>query len=518
MTALKGSNTTLRGFYLISSIIATGFTLLIICSAALLFRQEERTSMALARNEAAATFNKDQAFRSWATMHGGVYVPVTEITSPNPNLSHIPERDITSPSGRRLTLMNPAYMMKQTMMVYHDLYGIVGHITSLKPLNSGNAPDPWERKALEAFGRGKKEVTEVIESNGKLYFRFMKPMITQEGCLKCHGLQGYATGDIRGGVGVMVPMASYLAHEKSNKALLGLSFLFVWLLGMTGIGFGFIKARSGILEQKSGEDEIRRLNSELEQRVNERTIQLSAINQELEAFSYSVSHDLRAPLRSIDGFSQALLEEYGGELDTQGSDYLKRVRDATQHMGQIIDDLLKLSRMTRSEMTAEEVNLSENVRAITVKLRESEPQRQVEFIIEENLVALGDERLLRVALENLLGNAWKFTGKQHNAVIEFGMTTCGGRSAYFVRDNGAGFDMAYADKLFNPFQRLHSDHQFPGTGIGLATVKRIVNRHAGRVWAEGEPEQGATFYFTLSLIDGKNRGSDRYGEKTADRG
>jgi PAS domain S-box-containing protein len=234
-----------------------------------------------------------------------------------------------------------------------------------------------------------------------------------------------------------------------------------------------------------------------EEALTKRTADLEAANRELEAFAYSVSHDLRAPLRSINGFSQTLQEDYSDKLDAEGKDSLERIVAATWRMGQLIDDLLNLSRMTRIEMTYGKVNLSENARKIAGKLKDAEPQRLVEFTIAEDLVAYGDERLLRVALENLLGNAWKFTGKLPRTEIEFGASMLDGRAAYFVRDNGAGFDMAYADKLFNPFQRLHSVSQFPGTGIGLATVKRIVNRHGGQVRAEGESGKGATIYFTL---------------------
>jgi len=232
--------------------------------------------------------------------------------------------------------------------------------------------------------------------------------------------------------------------------------------------------------------------------LRERTTQLEAANQELEAFSYSVSHDLRAPLRSLDGFSQALLEDCSDRLDAQGKEYLQRVRTASQRMAKLIDDLLDLSRVTRSEMRVESVDLSALARGIAAELQRREPARTMEFEIAPKLVARGDEGLLRVVLENLLGNAWKFTGKRPRARIELGVTQHDGRPAYFVRDDGAGFEMTYAGKLFGAFQRLHGATEFEGTGIGLATVQRIIHRHGGRVWADAAPDRGATFYFTLS--------------------
>ncbi|MBW4561871.1 MAG: GAF domain-containing protein [Mojavia pulchra JT2-VF2] len=254
-----------------------------------------------------------------------------------------------------------------------------------------------------------------------------------------------------------------------------------------------------VVERQQAEQAVHSLNQGMQRAINE----LQLVNKELEAFSYSVSHDLRAPLRSIDGFSLALLEDYNDQLDDTGQDYLRRIRAATQRMGQLIDDLLNLSRLMRSEINLEPVDLSLLASEICTELQESQPERQVEFIIQPQILAQGDSRLLQVLLENLLNNAWKFTYKHTQARIEFGVIPQeNGIPVYFVQDDGAGFDMAYSNKLFGPFQRLHRTDEFPGTGIGLAIVQRIVHRHGGRVWAQGALEQGATFYFTLVAEEG----------------
>ncbi|HMD83093.1 MAG TPA: PAS domain S-box protein [Terriglobia bacterium] len=252
-----------------------------------------------------------------------------------------------------------------------------------------------------------------------------------------------------------------------------------------------------ITERKRAEEEIRTLNSELEQRVRSRTAELEAANRELEAFAHSVSHDLRAPLRGIDGWSLALLEDYGGCLDAQGQKYLDRVRSEAQRMGKLIDDLLHLSRVGRAELVPTTVDLTSLAETIVARLKESRPDRSIEFVVAPQLKCTGDARLLEIALTNLLDNAMKFTGARNAARVEFGEREYEGNPAFFVRDNGVGFDMAYAGMLFGPFQRLHKASEFPGTGIGLATVQRVIHRHGGRIWAEAQVGAGATLYFTL---------------------
>ncbi|MHB9134575.1 MAG: sensor histidine kinase [Armatimonadota bacterium] len=263
---------------------------------------------------------------------------------------------------------------------------------------------------------------------------------------------------------------------------------------------GAVVVVQDITELKRTEADLRNLTETLEQRVRERTAALEASNKELEAFSYSVSHDLRAPLRAIDGFSRILYEDYTNQIDEQGRDYLTRVRNAAQRMGRLIDDMLNLSRIGRAEMHQETVELSALAIATLDELRQREPERRVETDIMPGMLVTGDAALLRIALDNLLSNAWKFTSTREVAQITVGMNSMDGERVYYVRDNGVGFEMDYVDKLFTPFQRLHTVEEFPGTGIGLAIVQRIIARHGGRVWAEGALGKGATFNFTLGTV------------------
>jgi PAS domain S-box-containing protein len=260
-----------------------------------------------------------------------------------------------------------------------------------------------------------------------------------------------------------------------------------------------------ITERMATEARVRKLNSDLEIRVRERGADIEAATRELDAFAYSVSHDLRAPLRSLNGFSQALLEDFSDVLDDTGKDYLRRIHRSVRNMGQMIDSLLNLSRATRAQLNRGAVNLSALAGEIATELSAEDPGRDVTVAIADNLRCTGDPQLLRLVLRNLLGNARKFSAKTPCARIDVGQVDIEGEDVFFVRDNGAGFDMRYASKLFSAFQRLHSAADFEGTGVGLATVQRIVSRHGGRIFAEAEPGKGATFYFTLQTATGGTR-------------
>ena len=269
------------------------------------------------------------------------------------------------------------------------------------------------------------------------------------------------------------------------------------LLDEKGNLLGYRGADTDITQRKQAEEEIKKINEELEQRVLDRTLQLETINKELEAFSYSVSHDLRSPLRSIDSFSNLLLKNYLNLLDEQGKDYFQRVLKASRRMGLLIDDLMKLARCTRGEIKREITNLSTIAASIVEELKAADPERNVTVIVQPGMIANVDSNLIENALQNLFANAWKYSKYQTNAKIEFGSRAEDGNTVYYVRDNGVGFEMKYVDKLFGAFQRLHSEDEFEGTGIGLATVSRIIHRHGGTIRAEGAVNAGATFYFTL---------------------
>lgn len=307
--------------------------------------------------------------------------------------------------------------------------------------------------------------------------------------------RGFLLRFVQGGetLGVMEIDGVAFPQYKTHYLNLGLTIVNVCGLAIQNARI-YGRLRDTLADRERAEQRIRHLNEELERRI----LQVEATNRELESFSYSVSHDLRAPVRGIDGLSAMLQEEYGGMLDETARGYLKMIREGTHRMDDLIKAMLELARVSRGELHAGPVGLSELYREVEHELRLAEPDRQVEIEIEPNMTVRGDRAMLRSVVQNLLGNAWKFTRRRTLARITCGRQEQGGVVQYFVRDNGAGFDMTHAAKLFTPFQRLHAGKDFAGTGIGLSTVQRIIHRHGGRVWAEGVVGQGATVYFTLN--------------------
>ena len=590
-------------------------------------QDSDRQVLEIAHHEASAYIGKDLAFRAWATSHGGVYVPPTEKTPPNPYLASTPERDVVTTTGKKLTLMNPAYMLREVQTHFAGPFGEKGRIVSLRPLNPLNTPDQWERAALQRFETGAQEVSAVDSIGGVPHLRVMKPFYTEEGCLKCHGRQGYKAGEVRGGIVVSLSLEPFYEAASRTKRHLLISHSVGWLIGLLAIGLVATRSHRRELERKAAEDVLRRsesslaeaqriahlgnweldlvskvltwspeifrifeidpaqfgatyeaflaaihpddramvdraftdsvanrkpydivhrllmqdgrvkyvnekcethyapdgkpiralgtvhditerqraeeqvraLNQELEQRVAARTTQLEAANKELEAFAFSVSHDLRAPLRAIDGFSRILVEDYEHKLDAEGRRLLDVVRENSQRMGQLIDDILSFSRMSRRDMGCSDFDLALLAQAVFDEQQAAVPERRLLLKLGVLPTAHGDRAMIRLVLTNLIANAIKFTAPRPEAWIEIAGDSTGGsdENHYWVRDNGVGFDMQYVDKLFGAFQRLHSTEQFEGTGIGLAIVKRIVTRHGGRVWAEGQINEGAAIHFTL---------------------
>ncbi len=506
------------------------------------FHEARETALELARTEARLTYEKDLAYRLWAASNGGVYVPATPQTPPSPYLSHLKERDILTPSGRVLTLVNPAYMTRQVHELAATLYGARGHLTSLNPIRPENSPDIWEEKAMKSFEAGVPEVIEVVTLGGEPHMRLMRPWRTERDCLKCHAAQGYKEGDIRGGISVGVPLKPYLAAVKTQTFPLAASHGLIWILGLAGIilrerhirrhleerrqteealrraydgkeqlvrkrteelRLTVAQLQEEIADRQQAENEIQKMNEGLEQRVKERTAQLESANKEMEAFSYSVSHDLKAPLRAIQGFSRILMEEHSARLDAEGLRLLSVIISNTNLMAHLIDDLLALSRLGRHAIGKGSVNLTATVRQISEQIKSHEPERDLQFMINDLPPAQGDRFLLSQVMQNLLDNAVKYTKPKKSALIEVGGKDEENETIYYVKDNGAGFDESYAHKLFGVFQRLHGGGEYEGTGVGLAIVKRIVERHGGRVWAEGKVNEGATFYFALPKNGGQ---------------
>lgn len=471
--------------------LAAGWTLVI--AALLVFNYHHEMSQAAetARTQARGNFQRDLVYRHWNAAAGAVYVPVCDRIQPNPYLAGIPERDVVTTAGRHLTLVNPSYMSRLVFDLASDSFGVKGHITSLTPLRPENRPDEWERSALLAFERGSEEESTVVHMAGGSYLRLIRPLKAERACLRCHEKQGCRLGAVRGGLGVAVPMAPLWDIARKTYQLSAASFLLLWGLGMAGIHFGARGLRRAIAERDLAQRRLMEMNRDLSFRSGE----LVAANRDLDAFCSTVSHDLRSPLTAVSGYCQLLKESFAENAEAHA--YTDVILASTAKMEGLITSLLRFARIARNELVPADVDLTAIAVDMAAELRAREPRRKAVFVIADGLMARGDAGLLRVVLQNLMENSWKYTGLCPEARIEVGCERRDDGTFFFVRDNGIGFEEAEAQRVFEAFRRLENALQFEGTGIGLATVQRIIERHGGKIGCEAKPGHGATFYFSL---------------------
>ncbi|MEW6586721.1 MAG: ATP-binding protein [Nitrospirota bacterium] len=479
--------------------LAVVWTIIIAASLVWSVIRTKKETVEGARIQAHISYVKDIVYRRWNAMHGGVYVPVTEETRPNPYLRDIPERDIVTPSGRHLTLMNPAYMIRQVYSLMQEGYGIYGHITSLNPIRPENAPDPWEAEALYAFEKGNTEVSSVSTIEGKKYFRLMHPFVTEEGCLKCHGAQGYEVGNIRGGISVSIPLDPLLAIERRRIVTDIGGYFLLWSAGLAGIFLGTrrisrsegqrMQAVEALREEK---DRAKRSAEELKHLTEE----LKRSNTDLEQFAYVASHDLQEPLHVIKGFLGLLGKRYKDRLDEKALEFIGLSVEGAERMQELIRDLFDYSRVGNRCKAFKPTDCSAVVRDALSNLKVAIVESGAEVTVSSLPVIVGDAAQLTSLFQNLIGNAIKFRGAEPPRIHISSERKADGWM-FTVRDNGIGIDPKFSDRIFDVFQRLHTRDEYPGTGIGLAVCKKIVERHGGRIWVESEPEKGATFYFTI---------------------
>ena len=507
------SNSSFIMLYRLTAIAVVIWTIIIGGLLAWYIDNENKQAIELANKEASTIFNKDLAFRKWVASHGGLYVPPDERTPPNPYLSNVPERDITTTTNQTLTLMNPAYVMRQVMGDYESLFGVKGHITSLELVNPVNAPDEWEQEALLAFEQGETEISGVIDNNGLSYNILMRPLIVEEACLKCHGYQGYKVGDVRGGVSVAVPMAAYLTKaDEGVKAQLW-AYGLVFFLGLGGISFVSLRSKQYMKGSKQAEDEKAKLEQQLKQ------------NQRLESIGRlagGVAHDLNNMLTPILGFGELLQKDFTG--DEEQGEQLEEIVKAGRRARDLVGQLLVFGRKQALEFTNVDLNavLKNFEKLLRSTIRED---INIQLIPIESLPLIrGDIGRLEQVVMNLAVNAQDAMpdggeltietsvvnlddsfSAQHDSVIP------GPYVMLAVSDTGSGMDAEIREHIFEPFFTTKAKGK--GTGLGLSTTYGIVKQHGGNIWVYSEPGKGTTFKIYLP-VSGETQIEQKTAEKT----
>ena len=454
-------------------------------------RIQHRHAEDLAKKEARSHFNKDMAFRMWATRHGGLYVPADERTPPNPGLSHIPERDIQTPSGKKLTLMNPAYVLRQVMEEFGELYGVKGKITSFKLINPANAPDAWEAAALRRFEKGEQEVFEFADLNGEPHLRLMRPMVVVSGCLKCHAFQGYKVGDVRGGVGVSVPMQPYLNDLRANIRPRWATLGAIWLLGLGAIAALILQVRRRFDDQDRAAAELERHN-----RVIART------NADLQRFAEVAAHHLQEPARRMASYAERLAERLSDRIDDDEARLsLDFIGQEARRQKSLLRDIERYLAADQPRGKLESTDAGQVVAGLLARAKDRIGAARADISVGELPPAWIDVPRLSDLFEVALDNALQHGGAAGAAATGAGLRISidgareGSLVRYRVSDNGPGIEEEYRERVFRVFERLSSGGA--GTGIGLAIMRRIAESCGGRAWIEAAPAGGCSIVFEL---------------------
>lgn len=504
---LQMRTTRIRYYYA----LLLSWTILIVSLISLEIFKIKEESDNLANTEARTNFNKNLAIRFWASSHGGVYVPIDSITQPNPALSHIPERDIETPAGKKLTLVNPAYMMRQLNEYFSEYYGVVGHLTSKKLLRPENKPDEWELNALNQFETGIKEVSGYSDINGESYLRLMQPLIIKQSCLGCHGYQDYKVGDIRGGMGISIPMKPILKRtfQQKKRNILALSLL--WVIGLIGLFLGYRKLGNSLRKQEQAEKELQEQNKEYaslneEYKVqNEELIKAKAKIEESDRlkteFINNMSHEIRTPMNGILGFSNLLSKS--GLTHEERKRFINIIQNSSNQLLRIIDDILEISKLGTKRVRVLEDKVCLNVLLLElfsifdIKAKESKiPLYLKKGLSDIDSVIFTDKTKLNKILSNLLDNALKFTKE---GFIEFGYTVVNNEIEIYVKDTGIGIK---ADKQGIIFERFSQEDEniapnYGGLGLGLSITKENTELLGGEISVESEKGKGSAFFVRI---------------------